>query len=76
MNKGLRMIVAAMFAFFLYFPWVIVLPEFIYFLGGLCLLAAFQALFFFRTFKSPWNVAHFATPLMIGILLIVYATHF
>jgi hypothetical protein len=76
MNKGLRIIVSVMFAFVIYFPWVVTLPQFIYFLGGLCFLAAFQALLFFRKFKAPWNFAHLATPLMIGIFLIVYATHF
>ncbi|HBI04352.1 MAG TPA: hypothetical protein DDY49_10045 [Paenibacillaceae bacterium] len=76
MNKVVRIIVSGMFAFFIYFPWVVALPQFIYFLGGLCFLASFQAILFFRKLKAPWNIAHLATPLMIGIFLIVYAAQF
>lgn len=75
MERMLRWIVAGFVAFSILFSWIIATPGFMYFLVGMCFLAAIQALFLFRKFKAPWNVTHFVAPLMIGILLMFYATH-
>lgn len=70
----MRYMVAGFVAFAIYFPWIIVSKEFMYFLIALCFIAASQSLLLFRKLKSPWNITNLVAPLMMGIFLLVYAS--
>lgn len=74
MTSVVRYTVAGFLAFAIYFPWIIVMKEFMYFLIVLCFIATLVSLFLFRKLKSPWNITHFMAPLMMGIFLLVYAS--